>query len=91
MNPNWSTNYAGQQEILDYLDNLADHYGLTDKIEFGCKAVKSTWNPVTYRWHVELDNGEVNHELTHKIYFVLRKQRSERILHVRQYVRCCSQ
>ena len=73
MNPNWSTNYAGQQEILNYLDNLADHYGLTDKIEFRRKALKSTWNPVTYRWHVELDSGEVNHELNHKIYFRFKK------------------
>ena len=80
MNPNWSTNYASQQEILDYLDNLADHYGLTDRIEFGCKAVKSTWNPVTYRWHVELDSGEVNHKLNHKIYFRFKKQCSERIV-----------
>ena len=73
MNPNWSRSYAGQEEILDYMDKMADHYGLTDKIEFGRKAVKSTWNPVTYRWHVELDSGEVNHELNHKIYFRFEK------------------
>ena len=65
MNPNWSRSYAGQQEILDYMDKMADHYGLTDKIEFGRKAVKSTWNPFTCRWHVELDSGEVNQEFYH--------------------------
>ena len=69
MNPDWSRSYAGQQEILDYMDKMAEHYGLTDKIEFGRKAVKSVWNPGTYRWHVQLDSGEVNHELSLNLYY----------------------
>ena len=60
MNPEWSRSYAGQEEILKYMDKMADHYGLTNKVEFSTKAVKSTWNPVSHKWHVELDTGEVS-------------------------------
>ena len=81
MNPNWSRTYAGQEEILDYMDNLAAHYGLTDKIEFGRKAVKSVWNPVTCRWHVELDDGEVCHEFI----FALRNSRKGPSYQLKRY------
>lgn len=60
MNPKWSRSYAGQEEILQYIEQTVDHYGLANKIEFGKKVVNATWNPNEKTWRVKVDNGEVS-------------------------------
>ncbi len=59
MNPNWSRSFAGQKEILEYMDKMAKDFGLTDKIEYNKELVKMTWNQEQNRWKVELKSEEV--------------------------------
>ena len=57
-NPWWSLAYSKQGEILSYLKQAANKFGVTPHIRFGQEVASSTWDPVTSKWTVETVAGE---------------------------------
>ncbi len=55
----WSRPYAGQAEILQYLEELADHHGLLPRCRFDCQVLRSTWQAGRSEWEIELAGGEI--------------------------------
>ncbi|WP_336669728.1 flavin-containing monooxygenase [Tsukamurella sp. USMM236] len=57
-NPRWSRRYAPQAEILGYLRDNADKYGLYERIRFGVTVREARFDDDAHRWTVRLDDGE---------------------------------
>ncbi|KAF2112578.1 flavin-binding monooxygenase-like protein [Lophiotrema nucula] len=53
-NPDWTREYPGQEEILDYLRNVAHKYKLYNYIRFNTSVEAATWNDATSRWEVDV-------------------------------------
>ncbi|TWP52590.1 NAD(P)/FAD-dependent oxidoreductase [Lentzea tibetensis] len=58
LNPRWSRTFAGQQEIWDYLREVAKKYGLRPHIRFGSKVSGAQWDDEAKRWHVTTEHGD---------------------------------
>lgn len=58
-NPRWSRMFAEQHEILDYLNHVADKYGVRPHIRFGCQVVGAEWSDARGQWKVTLQDGRV--------------------------------
>jgi cation diffusion facilitator CzcD-associated flavoprotein CzcO len=56
-NPRWSRMYAQQREILAYLNQVTDAYGLRPHIRFGSCVRRAHWNDRRVRWELELADG----------------------------------
>ena len=54
----WSKLFSPQPEILDYLKNVTEKYGLRRYIRFGQKVSRAHWDDSEYRWHVFTDSGD---------------------------------
>jgi cation diffusion facilitator CzcD-associated flavoprotein CzcO len=54
----WSKLFSPQPEILDYLQGVADKYGLRRYIRFGQKVSRAHWDDGEYRWHVFTESGD---------------------------------
>ncbi|QUR69768.1 NAD(P)-binding protein [Mycobacterium spongiae] len=50
----WSAYFAKRDELVGYLGDLADHFGLRDSIQFGTEAVRADYDERTRRWTVRL-------------------------------------
>ncbi len=57
-NPHWTRAYGGQEEILAYLDHVADIYGLRSHLRFGELVSDARWDETTASWHVTTRAGE---------------------------------
>lgn len=57
-NPNWSQLYSGWQEILDYLIDCSEKFGLRDHVRFQKQAVELRYDDDAYLWHVTTSDGE---------------------------------
>src|SRR3546814_3546067 len=55
---NWSTYYGKRDEVLGYLRDVADRFGLRERIRFRTEARGAVWDEDTQRWHVELDHAD---------------------------------
>ncbi|EAQ11778.1 MULTISPECIES: flavin-containing monooxygenase [Maritimibacter] len=53
----WSTNFAPGSEILAYLRDLADRYGVTRKTVFNTRISQATWNDDAGCWRVTSRDG----------------------------------
>lgn len=63
-NQNWSSYWAGGEEIQQYLKHTATKYGATKYVRFKHMVQKAEWNEVEGKWHVTLkktDTGEVSY------------------------------
>ena len=60
----WSRPFAGQQEILAYLNHIADTYGLRSHIQLHTTVASASWQSDTARWKVVTEAGQ---ELEFKI------------------------
>jgi cyclohexanone monooxygenase len=58
-NPYWSGHYAGQPEILDYMDRVATKYGLRPHLKLGAEVTAAHWNDAAATWRLTTDGGEV--------------------------------
>jgi cation diffusion facilitator CzcD-associated flavoprotein CzcO len=59
LKPDWSKTFAGQAEILEYLEHCADTGGIRPHLRT-CTAVDSvTWNDANRRWLVHTEHGDV--------------------------------
>ncbi|XP_014557842.1 hypothetical protein COCVIDRAFT_96061 [Bipolaris victoriae FI3] len=54
-NPEWTREYPGQEEILDYLRNVARKYNLYKYIRFNTAAEAATWDDSKNRWRVDVN------------------------------------
>jgi cation diffusion facilitator CzcD-associated flavoprotein CzcO len=55
----WSRPFAGQAEILQYLNHCADKYDVRRHIRFNAGVVGLAWRDDIHRWRVETHNGDV--------------------------------
>jgi cation diffusion facilitator CzcD-associated flavoprotein CzcO len=53
-NPDWTREYPGQEEILDYLRKVAQKYGLYKYIRFNTSVEEARWDDETRRWNVDV-------------------------------------
>ncbi|MBW2361834.1 MAG: NAD(P)/FAD-dependent oxidoreductase [Deltaproteobacteria bacterium] len=53
----WTKPYAPQPEILEYLDGVAEKYGVLPYCRFGDEARRASWSDEKRRWTVELASG----------------------------------
>ncbi|MEB3051507.1 NAD(P)/FAD-dependent oxidoreductase [Mycolicibacter sp. MYC123] len=54
----WSRLFSPQPEILDYLKNVTDKYGLRRHIRFGSMVTRAVWDDDEFRWHVFTEDGK---------------------------------
>jgi cation diffusion facilitator CzcD-associated flavoprotein CzcO len=53
----WSRTHADQAELLRYLDEVVDHYGVRPHIQLNTKVVSLRWNDAAHTYTVKLDGG----------------------------------
>lgn len=54
----WSRKWSPQAEILEYMEQCAEKYGLTPHIRFGCEVVRARFDADTGIWTLETRDGE---------------------------------
>ena len=54
----WSEKFAGQPEILHYLNHVADRFDLRKTITFGTRVIGVHWDDENSWWTVRTDTGE---------------------------------
>ncbi|WP_069164781.1 flavin-containing monooxygenase [Nocardia altamirensis] len=54
----WRRLFSGQQEILDYVRDIADKYRLRSRIRFGQRIDRGYWDDAERRWHVHSADGQ---------------------------------
>ncbi len=55
----WSQPFAGQEEILEYLNGIADKYDVRRHIRFDTAVARLDWQHDGGRWHITTDDGGV--------------------------------
>ncbi|MBN7303154.1 NAD(P)/FAD-dependent oxidoreductase [Mycobacteroides abscessus subsp. bolletii] len=55
----WDRFFAKRDQILEYLQEVADQYGLPDRMRFSVNVVKEVWDNECRMWRVYLESGEV--------------------------------
>jgi cation diffusion facilitator CzcD-associated flavoprotein CzcO len=60
-NRSWSRMYAGQAEILDYINRVVKDHDLEPKIRFNTEAVSYEFDEASDRWHVRTRSGAEIH------------------------------
>lgn len=53
-NPNWSKRFAEQPEILEYLNNTVDAFGIRPHVRCGIEIVEARWSEEFQLWRVHL-------------------------------------
>src|SRR5713226_1371538 len=54
----WTERYAGQAEILRYINHVADRFDLRRDIQFETRVTAAVVYDATIRWAIETDGGE---------------------------------
>ena len=54
----WSHLFARQPEILDYLEGVADEFGITPDIEFNTSLDQAAWDESRHLWVLETNKGQ---------------------------------
>jgi len=54
----WSKPYAPQPEILEYMEGIADQYGLLPFCRFNNAVKRAVWEDAQARWSIQLESGE---------------------------------
>lgn len=54
----WSERYAAQPEILEYLNHVADRFGLRDGIRFNTRVTRAAFDETGEHWEIETDTGD---------------------------------
>lgn len=68
-NPEWSSFFAKRDEILQYIFNCVERYGVRKRIRFGEEVVAARYDEANSTWHVRTrsqDGGE--HDLTANVF-----------------------
>ncbi len=56
-NPDWGHRYSGQAEILAYLEDVTDRFGLRPHVKLNTAVERATWDDATHTWLVETSGG----------------------------------
>ncbi|MFC9980454.1 flavin-containing monooxygenase [Gordonia sp. NPDC127522] len=60
-NPTWSRSYSHQPEIHDYINGVADRFGIGAKARFGTEVTRTAWNEDEGRWIIDtLQDGKTD-------------------------------
>ena len=54
----WSRYFAGQEEILTYLQQVATDFGVREHIRFGTEVRAASYDEAAQRWHVGVDGPD---------------------------------
>lgn len=54
----WSRPFAGQPEILEYVESVADKYGMKPFIRFNHEVVAAHWDDARALWQVRMADGQ---------------------------------
>jgi len=55
-NPEWTRTYAGQPEILAYLERVADEFDLRRHLRSGTRVRRALWQADASQWRLELES-----------------------------------
>lgn len=61
-NPNWSRRFAEQPEILQYLNDTVDKFGIRPHVQLRTEVVSAKWDSETNLWEVRLREMDSGHE-----------------------------
>jgi cation diffusion facilitator CzcD-associated flavoprotein CzcO len=56
-NPNWSSTFSPQPEILDYLRDVATRFGVLSHVRFGTELESAEWDEQASLWRIETSAG----------------------------------
>jgi cation diffusion facilitator CzcD-associated flavoprotein CzcO len=56
-NPEWDRIFAKQPQIEEYLDRIADEYGVTPHARFNVQVTNASWDDDIQRWEVDTSEG----------------------------------
>ena len=62
-NPSWSSTFSPQPEILDYLRDCADRYGVMPHIRFHTDLRVADWDEDSQLWRIETSQGELTADM----------------------------
>jgi len=57
-NPDWSKRFSPGSEIREYLEGVADRFGVTPHIRFNADVARATFDEDAGRWRLEVANGD---------------------------------
>ena len=55
--PDWSRSYSEQPEILGYLRDCVERFGVRDRIHLNCEMAEASWNEDGRSWRIETSRG----------------------------------
>lgn len=58
LNPNWSSLFGKGNEIQQYLEKVADEFGLRDHLRFNTEVTAATFDEGGGRWRIDVETGE---------------------------------
>jgi cation diffusion facilitator CzcD-associated flavoprotein CzcO len=56
-NPNWSSTFSSQPEILDYLRDVARRFGVLEHVRFNCELQGAEWDEERCGWRLHTSQG----------------------------------
>ena len=56
-NPNWSSTFSPQAEILEYLRDVAHRFGVLEHVRFDCELERADWDGERSRWRLATSQG----------------------------------
>jgi cation diffusion facilitator CzcD-associated flavoprotein CzcO len=56
-NPNWSSTFSPQEEILDYLKECAERHGVMPHVRFDTELESAAWDDDEQLWRIETSQG----------------------------------
>jgi cation diffusion facilitator CzcD-associated flavoprotein CzcO len=59
-NPNWSSTFSPQPEILEYLRGVAARFGVIPHVRFGTEMESAEWDEAESRWRLETSQGPIS-------------------------------
>ncbi|GAC1521837.1 MAG: NAD(P)/FAD-dependent oxidoreductase [Marmoricola sp.] len=57
-NPNWSRRFAPQAEIQAYIEDVAQRFGVTQKVRFNTEVRSAVWDGASCQWVLTTSAGE---------------------------------
>jgi 4-hydroxyacetophenone monooxygenase len=61
-NPEWSRHFSRQSEILKYIDDTVDRFGLREHIRFNVEVSGAQYDEASARWHVQCRSAQTGPE-----------------------------
>ena len=56
-NPRWSSRFAPQAEIQDYIEDVARRHGVLERVRTGTEVLRAEWDEQNHRWLLETSAG----------------------------------